>query len=300
MCLVQNAESIFDEPTENSARDIRDLFMMAPDLQNCHDPTSYEAQQLQKVARKINQKRKMMQKALQAKLEEAHAESNQKDMVKSAHLLVKYFDPDKTYTEYLARCCPLVNDANCSYSKTTEFIQQGVVRPQEVFDMHVHDVIFKGPLSIDNEYQLIRRIFPEPSQVMKRLVTDLFGKRIQRFVDAMKAACGDQKILDMMECRKTVDKALLDLLDVAHSSILDIENKLIRYDLADLDVHSLTLKLFPELKGVSTGEHEQDYIEREMQNLTVTLETLRLVSPHICITVGSSLLSALALAVRST
>jgi len=39
-------------------------------------------------------------------------------------------------------------------------------------------------------------------------------------------------------------------------------------------VHSLSLRLFPELKGVAAGSDDQDYIDREMKNLASSLEGL--------------------------
>lgn len=267
-----SAESIFDEPTERSAKDIHDLYLMTPDLVNCHDPSSYEAECLQKVADKISQKRRKMQKALQAKLETAHAESDERGMVTSAHLLVTYFDADKTHTDYLRSCSSLCKHEG--YSKNTDFIQQGAVDPQAAFDEHVRDEIFKGTVSFESEYQLIKRIFPQPALVMKKLVIELFEKRIQQFVDAMKAACSDQSILEKMGSKKTIERAQLDFLDVAYASIQSIELQLAKYDLSDLDVHSLSLKLFPELKGVAAGSDDQDYIDREMKNLASSLEGL--------------------------
>eukprot|EP00656_Telonema_subtile_P057544 TRINITY_DN9491_c0_g1_i3.p1 TRINITY_DN9491_c0_g1~~TRINITY_DN9491_c0_g1_i3.p1 ORF type:complete len:632 (-),score=182.37 TRINITY_DN9491_c0_g1_i3:105-2000(-) len=268
-----SAESIFDEPTERSAKDIHDLYLMTPDLVNCHDPSSYEAECLQRVADKINQKRRKMQKALQAKLETAHAESDERGMVTSAHLLVEYFDAEKTYMDYLRNCSSLIKDAP-GYSKHLDFIREGAVNPQAAFEEHVRDAIFKGTVSFESEYQLIKRIFPTPALVMKKLVIELFEKRIQKFVDAMKAACSDQEILEEQGSKKTIERAQLDFLDVAYASIQSMELQLAKYDLSDLDVHSLSLKLFPELKGVAAGSDDQDYIDREMKNLASSLEGL--------------------------
>ena len=57
-----------------------------------------------------------------------------------------------------------------------------------------------------------------------------------------------------------------------------------RYNLADLDVHALTLKLFPELKGVAAGSTgELDYIDREMECFEGVLENHKKVATVCCI-----------------
>ena len=49
----------------------------------------------------------------------------------SAHLLVEYFDAEKTYMDYLRNCSSLIKDAP-GYSKHLDFIREGAVNPQAV------------------------------------------------------------------------------------------------------------------------------------------------------------------------
>jgi len=103
---------------------------------------------------------------------------------------------------------------------------------------------------------------------MKKLVEQLFTNRISKFIAAIKDACADSE--------DDPDKqglALLEVTAVAFASMQQIELKLQQYNLADLDVHALTLKLFPELKGVAAGStSELDYIDREMGCFEKVLE----------------------------
>jgi hypothetical protein len=261
-------DSIFDEATEESAHDIHQLFHMSKDLRNCHDKESVEAQKLKEVAAKIETKYNQMQKALKKGLDKAHAESNSTEMVRCAHLLVNYFNADDCYTHYVKNNCAVIKAPGGGYDKHQEDIQWGAKEPQEAFDTHIRDAIFTGSASFDAEYQLIKRIFPDPAQVMKKLVEYLFNNRIAKFIQAIKDACNDPTIMGDL----SPEKQGLEVTAVAFASMQQIELKLQQYNLADLDVHALTLKLFPELKGVAAGSTgEQDYIDREMACLQEVL-----------------------------
>ena len=119
-----------------------------------------------------------------------------------------------------------------------------------------------GPKSIDVNHQLINRIFPNPEKVMKAMVEKVYKKILKPFLDEVEVAT-----------KKESKHAYLRATEQAFVTINSIEKKLERYDMADLDIHSLTSELFPELKpGASTTD---DYIDIELSDLRERFAEIR-------------------------
>jgi len=95
----------------------------------------------------------------------------------------------------------------------------------------------------------------------------------KRFVQEMEWACRDEAIVKAnCDSYATPDAVWLSFKDVAKQATVDIEHVLTStFELADLDVHSLTEKLFPDQDGTPQVDH-QDYITTEMKNLEAALE----------------------------
>jgi len=97
---------------------------------------------------------------------------------------------------------------------------------------------------VEDNYKRIKRIFPKPEDVMKPLVQKIYKQILHPFLKEVEKATTDDG----------GGNEYLNAVEQAYVAVQVIEKRLEAYPLGDLDLHSLTADLFPELNNGSNAE----------------------------------------------